>query len=69
MLRLDFLQNKRMTFRVADKGIAECVIEDLQNIDVLTSVFVDCLWYNVEYKEVSKSVFLEGGEKIQCILV
>lgn len=63
MLRLDFLQNKCMTFRVADKCIAECVIEDLQNVDVLTSVFVEWLWYNVEYKELSKSVFLEGEKK------
>lgn len=56
---LDFLQNKCMTFRIVDKCIVECVIEDLQNTDVLTSVFVECLWCNVEYKKVSKRVFLE----------
>lgn len=63
MLRLDFLQNKSMTFHTADKYIAEHVIKDLQNTDVLTSGFVECLWYSMECEKMLRFFFF--GEKKQ----
>lgn len=38
MLRLNFLQNKSMTFHTADKYIVECIIRDLQNTDVFKTL-------------------------------
>lgn len=60
MLRLDFLQNKSMTFHTADKYIAEHVIKDLQNTDVLTSGFVECLWYSMECEKMLRFFFFLG---------
>lgn len=68
MLRLDFLQNKRMTFRVADKGIAECVIEDLQNIDVLTSVFVIVSGTMWNIRRCQRVFFWKGGKRYSASL-
>lgn len=65
MLRLDFLQNKSMTFHTADKYIAERVIKDLQNTDVSTSGFVECLWYNMDCEKMPGFFFFFffGGKK------